>query len=398
MKKITFLCVFLFVASATNIFAQDRDLNTLLNDLKEIGNTVPISEKQAIERFFNANEQALILNHFAEQTVTSNGNSTTVNRGGLPYYVQNVRTGGVFGTLESTPPFDMINPIVDPLSVTCFADDFIDDTTYYALSYNSDVDPAESAFNSIDITDGTVTMIADISATISNGVPSGLSYNHLTETMYALSGNTLYEVLLDSGALLEVGPLVNTTTSIWLVIDNAGLAYAADIGTDNLYSVDLTTGVATEIGPLGVDISFAQDATVNPETNEIIMAAYTGGGTGGIYTVDPLTGAATLVGDTQPLNAEFGMFSVAGAPDIAGVDENQLSDVRMFPNPSNGGTVNIQSRTSGDMQVAVYDILGKQVINTVTTGDLNVSSLKAGVYMVNITQQGSSATKKLVIK
>jgi hypothetical protein len=50
------------------------------------------------------------------------------------------------------------------------------------------------------------------------------------------------------------------------------------------------------------------------------------------------------------------------------------------------------------MQVVVYDVLGKQVINTVTTGDFNVSSLKAGVYMVNVTQEGSSVTKKLVIK
>jgi hypothetical protein len=162
--------------------------------------------------------------------------------------------------------------------------------------------------------------------------------------------------------------------------------------------VDLTTGMATEIGPLGIDIGFAQEATVNPVTNEIVMAAYQGGGVGGIYSVDPATGTATLLGDTTPLNAEFGMFSVAGAPNIQGVDENQLADVSLYPNPSNGGIVSIETRSNADMQVVVYDVLGKQVINTVTTGDFNVSSLKAGVYMVNVTQEGSSVTKKLVIK
>jgi len=82
-----------------------------------------------------------------------------------------------------------------------------------------------------------------------------------------------------------------------------------------------------------------------------------------------------------------------------GTDDVQLSDLKIFPNPSTTtGTVTISSRIAGEMNVAVYDVLGKQVINTITSGDLNVSTLKAGVYMVQISQEGATATKKLVVR
>jgi hypothetical protein len=51
------------------------------------------------------------------------------------------------------------------------------------------------------------------------------------------------------------------------------------------------------------------------------------------------------------------------------------------------------------MNVAVFDILGKQVKNEILTNNtLNVSSLKSGIYIVKITQNNASITKKLVIK
>lgn len=57
-------------------------------------------------------------------------------------------------------------------------------------------------------------------------------------------------------------------------IDNDGNAYAADVVDDTFYAANLSTGAATPIGPLGVDISFAQGATVDPETNDLYMAGW----------------------------------------------------------------------------------------------------------------------------
>ena len=51
------------------------------------------------------------------------------------------------------------------------------------------------------------------------------------------------------------------------------------------------------------------------------------------------------------------------------------------------------------ISVSVYDILGKQVINqTLTNNRVDVSALNAGLYILKISQNDASVTKKLVIK
>ena len=63
------------------------------------------------------------------------------------------------------------------------------------------------------------------------------------------------------------------------------------------------------------------------------------------------------------------------------------------------GFVNIVSKVNGEKQVAVFDVLGKQVINTTLTGErLNIAALTSGVYIVKINQGNASITKKLVVK
>lgn len=52
------------------------------------------------------------------------------------------------------------------------------------------------------------------------------------------------------------------------------------------------------------------------------------------------------------------------------------------------------------MSVEAYDILGKRVKYQTLTNNtsLNVSDLKSGVYILKITQNNATTTKKLVIK
>jgi hypothetical protein len=48
--------------------------------------------------------------------------------------------------------------------------------------------------------------------------------------------------------------------------------------------------------------------------------------------------------------------------------------------------------------ITVFDVLGKQVLNTTTADNtINVSNLRGGVYVVRITEEGKTATRKLVI-
>ncbi|MCX7547002.1 DUF6130 family protein [Xanthomarina sp. F1114] len=77
----------------------------------------------------------------------------------------------------------------------------------------------------------------------------------------------------------------------------------------------------------------------------------------------------------------------------------ELASFNVYPNPVSNGFVNISSKTNEVIQVTVFDILGKQVLNsTVNNNKLNVSTLNTGVYILKISQNGQSTTKKLVIK
>ena len=73
---------------------------------------------------------------------------------------------------------------------------------------------------------------------------------------------------------------------------------------------------------------------------------------------------------------------------------------KLYPNPSNSGFVNITSTGLGAIQTNVFDMLGKQVVidTTVVNGRLNVSDLNAGIYIVKLTQNNSTTTKKLIIQ
>jgi hypothetical protein len=50
------------------------------------------------------------------------------------------------------------------------------------------------------------------------------------------------------------------------------------------------------------------------------------------------------------------------------------------------------------MTATIFDVLGKQVLSAnIINATLNVSKLKAGVYILSVNQNGMSSTKKLVI-
>lgn len=84
----------------------------------------------------------------------------------------------------------------------------------------------------------------------------------------------------------------------------------------------------------------------------------------------------------------------------ASLADNAIAGLKVYPNPVSGNNFYISSDASAVKSVAVYDVLGKQVINTRVENEaaINVSNLNAGVYIVKITEEGKTATRKLVIK
>jgi len=80
------------------------------------------------------------------------------------------------------------------------------------------------------------------------------------------------------------------------------------------------------------------------------------------------------------------------------LSKNEISGLNVYPNPVTNGKVFISSNTSAAKKVAVYDALGKQLIQKeVSNGTLDVSGLSKGVYLMKVSEGASSSTRKLII-
>jgi len=80
-------------------------------------------------------------------------------------------------------------------------------------------------------------------------------------------------------------------------------------------------------------------------------------------------------------------------------DDYGILSFEMYPNPTNSGFVTIKSNQMGAVQAQVFDLLGKEVINTAVNNErMDVSNLNAGVYVVKLTQNKNTTTKKLIVQ
>ncbi len=90
--------------------------------------------------------------------------------------------------------------------------------------------------------------------------------------------------------------------------------------------------------------------------------------------------------------------STASADPLA-TSQNQIAGLSINPNPVSKGVFYVNTTANETKNVVIVDLLGKQVLNTITSGnEINVSNLNAGVYIVKVTEEGKTATRKLVIQ
>ena len=80
------------------------------------------------------------------------------------------------------------------------------------------------------------------------------------------------------------------------------------------------------------------------------------------------------------------------------INENQIDDLRIFPNPVDGDYVNIFSSLNGDKYVELFDVNGRKVLSTSISGNtLDISGLERGFYLATVTIEGKSSNSKLII-
>tara|TARA_Y100000385_G_C13093754_1_gene640122 strand:+ start:1206 stop:3047 length:1842 start_codon:yes stop_codon:yes gene_type:complete len=185
-------------------------------------------------------------------------------------------------------------------------------------------------------------------------------------------------------------------TSTWYLNDMSSLVSSA------LYTV-----TAADVSQGYADVVFDQVYNAAPNAYYACAELYSNGNTNDIIVIDDETvaqpnGASMIYipGDQVYTNGTaIGVRMLMGDQWGAGVDENTLAGVSLFPNPSTG-IVTISNNNNFAGEVAVYDMLGKVVATTTLNGvtTLDLTGNGTGVYIVKVSSDNGSFIERVVIK
>ena len=120
------------------------------------------------------------------------------------------------------------------------------------------------------------------------------------------------------------------------------------------------------------------------------------GAQSGTYTSSDGTINVYLAADTSVQGGPVSFdVSCAGLS----IGDQELIDLRIYPNPVDNDFVTISSSETGDKFVELFDINGRKVLSSTITNDLlDVSNIDAGFYLTKVTINGKSSISKLIIK
>lgn len=97
--------------------------------------------------------------------------------------------------------------------------------------------------------------------------------------------------------------------------------------------------------------------------------------------------------------AKITPFSNSNCSVLSVNDNSLLNTTNLYPNPTKGN-LSINNNNQLNLGVEIYNVLGKKVLqvqnNTTKEQTINLSSLKSGVYLVQLKANGNSITRRLV--
>ncbi|AWA28971.1 hypothetical protein HYN48_02085 [Flavobacterium magnum] len=241
------------------------------------------------------------------------------------------------------------------------------------------------------------------------------------------SGTVYYSFLLNVASMTGVtdanggyfAGLGSSNTSfgatLWTkAVDDTNYNLGLEVRTANAANTSWSGNYATgETLFVVVGYTFGDAATASDDTASLWINPAVGGAQTAATVSDSHTGAdlASInrfffrqdsATETPALNIDalrIGTTWESVTESNLGVKDNNIAGLKVYPNPVSNGTFFIETAANAEKAVVVYDVLGKQVVNTTTTTNaVNVSKLTAGVYIVKITEAGNTATRKMVIK
>lgn len=258
---------------------------------------------------------------------------------------------------------------------------------YYQVSSNPVITYARATRNQKYIQDATAgILIDDLPGTITTSMVNGDAISGLKGQTSLFSGvlqllPTVNATVASSGN--TVTPQVVTAANIIANIE----AYESELVRINNATFTAADGVAAFVVNTNNNLNDGTDLvfrTSFPEANYIGQ-------------VIP-SGAANRV----VLVAEFNGTAQVVSRNLADVtlsrNSNEIKGLKVYPNPAKN-TLYVTSDSFEAKEVQLYDVLGKSVLNTKTVNNtVNISSLSKGVYVVKITEEGKTATRKIVVE
>ena len=127
-----------------------------------------------------------------------------------------------------------------------------------------------------------------------HAVPTGFA----TDT--SVAGGQLYSIDLGTGIATGIGnpgDLGFNNVDGLSFQPGTGILFGITDATDQLITINATTGVGTAVGPLGINL---QDAGLSFDSSGALFASADQGAGDGLNTVNPVTGAATNLGNDGP--------------------------------------------------------------------------------------------------
>ncbi|MCK4358697.1 MAG: choice-of-anchor J domain-containing protein, partial [Candidatus Cloacimonetes bacterium] len=233
----------------------------------------------------------------------ANQPSFTLLRGSIGYGYEALSGGVVW--LDTDVP-DVLNTIFTPTWASYAGEYGIDNETHMYFFEND-------TYNLIyvDMATGDATTIG---STGLSGNMNDMACDRATGIMYGLyDANTIYTIDLTTGACTVVGPINNTGgLMIGIAIDGNGDMWGHDLGLDEIWYIDKTTGAGTSVGSTGFDANYAQSMAWDPETDIVYLAAFNNSNFFyELRIVDLFTGGTALVGGIY--YTEITAFSFPGS-------------------------------------------------------------------------------------
>ncbi len=252
-----------------------------------------------------------------------------------------------------------------------------------------------------------------VSAQVNVGITGNVDGVYINEIHYDNAGG-------DVGEFIEVAGPAGTDLSTYIITLYNGsnqLSYSGE-GLSNPFALsgiidDEGTGVGAVVFFIsGIQNGAPDGIALSNGGTDVQFISYEGAFTAADGTANGLTSEDIGISQNgDPIGSsleydETGMSWVSVADDTPGdygavlsVAQNDIEGFSLYPNPVTNGKVTITTAKNLIKLVAIYDVLGKEVLNeTLAETTLDVSTLNSGIYIIKVREDSKTTVQKLVIK